>query len=163
MFLAWLKMAEWTADEFSPAVFIMLVLPLLSFGVGAILLAAVWGAKWTLLGRVKESQHHFGLAGAAVGTSFMCWGVWASRFLKAFEGCLALNVWLRAMGVRVGRNVLLGRGFSQVVDPDMLNFEDGATVTGLFQAHSFEDRVLKTAPAFGKCQCTLRLCTSLWC
>ena len=28
----------------------------------------------------------------------------------------------------------------------MLNFEDGAAVTGLFQAHSFEDRVLKTAP-----------------
>ena len=30
-----------------------------------------------------------------------------------------------------------------VVDPDMLSFEDGATVSALFQAHTFEDRVLK--------------------
>jgi acetyltransferase-like isoleucine patch superfamily enzyme len=30
-----------------------------------------------------------------------------------------------------------------VVDPDMLQFEDGATVSCQFQAHTFEDRVLK--------------------
>jgi carbonic anhydrase/acetyltransferase-like protein (isoleucine patch superfamily) len=30
-----------------------------------------------------------------------------------------------------------------VADPDLLEFEDGATVTGLNQAHTFEDRVLK--------------------
>jgi hypothetical protein len=28
----------------------------------------------------------------------------------------------------------------------MLHFEDGATVSGIFQAHTFEDRVLKIAP-----------------
>ena len=34
-------------------------------------------------------------------------------------------------------------GFAQVVDPDMLWLEDDTTVDAMFQAHSFEDRVLK--------------------
>jgi acetyltransferase-like isoleucine patch superfamily enzyme len=37
----------------------------------------------------------------------------------------------------------LGSGFAQVVDPDMLQLEDEATVDCQFQAHTFEDRVLK--------------------
>jgi acetyltransferase-like isoleucine patch superfamily enzyme len=45
--------------------------------------------------------------------------------------------------MRIGRGVVLGRGFAQVVDPDMLSFGDGSTVSALFQAHTFEDRVLK--------------------
>jgi len=48
------------------------------------------------------------------------------------------------MGMRIGRNVVLGGGFAQVVDPDMLTFEDNTTINApLFQAHTFEDRVLK--------------------
>jgi non-ribosomal peptide synthetase-like protein len=70
--------------------------------------------------------------------------VWAGGILAALEGALLLNAFLRLTGVRVGRRVVLGRGFSQVVDPDMLAIEDDATVTGHIQAHSFEDRVLKT-------------------
>ena len=50
---------------------------------------------------------------------------------------------LRAFGVRIGRRAFLGRGFAQVVDPDMLQIGDRATVSPLYQAHSFEDRVLK--------------------
>lgn len=63
------------------------------------------------------------------------------------EGTPALAWLVRAMGVRVGRDVLLGQGFAQdLADPDMLVFEDGATVDCLFQAHTFEDRVLKMEP-----------------
>ena len=47
------------------------------------------------------------------------------------------------MGLRIGRGVVLGPGFAQVVDPDMIEIGDGATVDTMFQAHSFEDRVLK--------------------
>ncbi len=47
------------------------------------------------------------------------------------------------MGARIGKGVVLGGGFSQVVDPDMLSFGDGATVSCHLQAHTFEDRVLK--------------------
>ena len=43
----------------------------------------------------------------------------------------------------MGKRVVLGPGFAQVVDPDMLIVEDDATVTAMFQAHTFEDRVLK--------------------
>jgi acetyltransferase-like isoleucine patch superfamily enzyme len=59
------------------------------------------------------------------------------------EGTLLLSWYLRLMGVRIGKGVVLGGGFSQVVDPDMLSFGDGATVSCQFQAHTFEDRVLK--------------------
>ena len=54
-----------------------------------------------------------------------------------------LHFVLRWAGVRLGRGVVLGPGSSHVVDPDMIEIGDGATVTGHFQAHSFEDRVLK--------------------
>ena len=63
--------------------------------------------------------------------------------LGAFEGTLWLSWYLRAMGMTIGRRVLLGYGFAQVVDPDMLVIEDEATVSAMFQAHTFEDRVLK--------------------
>lgn len=54
-----------------------------------------------------------------------------------------LTWYLRAMGMKLGKGVVLGQGFAQVVDPDMLEIEDGATVNAMFQAHTFEDRVLK--------------------
>jgi acetyltransferase-like isoleucine patch superfamily enzyme len=50
---------------------------------------------------------------------------------------------LRAVGTRIGRDVLIGPGATQIVDPDMLSFGDGSTVACHFQAHSFEDRILK--------------------
>ena len=54
---------------------------------------------------------------------------------------------LRAAGARVGRGVVLdGRFAEDLPDPDMITIEDGATVEGMFQAHTFEDRVLKNGP-----------------
>ncbi len=108
------------------------------------LAAVVVATKWLLLGRVRPGQH--GL-----------WSCWASRWdfhyvlwqrcgrtlLQALEGTLLLPWFLRLMGMRIGRGCVLGDGFAQVVDPDMIAIEDGATVHALFQAHSFEDRVLK--------------------
>src|SRR5262249_52954290 len=60
----------------------------------------------------------------------------------------ALLPWLlRAAGARIGRGVVLdGRFAEDLPDPDMITIEDGATVEGVFQAHTFEDRVLKNGP-----------------
>src|SRR5262249_7457685 len=69
--------------------------------------------------------------------------LYARGLLASLEGTLWLSMYLRAAGMQIGRRVVLGAGFSQVVDPDMLTFEDDATVDCQFQAHTFEDRVLK--------------------
>jgi carbonic anhydrase/acetyltransferase-like protein (isoleucine patch superfamily) len=63
--------------------------------------------------------------------------------LTFLEGTLMLVAYLRAMGCRIGKRPLLGPGFAHVVDPDMLHFGDDVSVQALFQAHTFEDRVLK--------------------
>jgi serine acetyltransferase len=47
------------------------------------------------------------------------------------------------MGMKLGKRVVLGSGFAQVVDPDMIHIENGATINAMYQAHTFEDRVLK--------------------
>jgi acetyltransferase-like isoleucine patch superfamily enzyme len=47
------------------------------------------------------------------------------------------------MGARIGHRVVLGTNLAQIVDPDMLEIADDATVSCHLQLHSFEDRVLK--------------------
>ena len=74
---------------------------------------------------------------------YAAWGVIAGGVLSALEGTLMLPLYLRRIGMDIGKRVVLGEGFAQVVDPDMLHFGDGATVSAMFQAHTFEDRVLK--------------------
>jgi acetyltransferase-like isoleucine patch superfamily enzyme len=85
------------------------------------------------------------------------WSCWCSRWdylyvlwwfsariaLVRVEGTPFLNLALRLAGNRIGRDVLLCPGATQIVDPDMLEFGDRSTVACHFQAHSFEDRVLK--------------------
>lgn len=114
-------------------------------------LAYAWGlaglvlaAKWLLLGRVKPGRHAL-------------WSCWCSRWdffyvacdmlarsaLLKLQGTLFLAWYLRAMGSRIGKRVVLGGGVTHIVDPDMLSFGDYSTVDTMFQAHSFEDRVLK--------------------
>ncbi|MEZ6194583.1 MAG: amino acid adenylation domain-containing protein [Planctomycetota bacterium] len=130
-----------------PAVSALVAGPVLLAAAGATLALLVLGLKWLLLGRTRPGRH--GLwSGWCSRWDFLyvAWQAWAVPVLGRFEGTPFLAPWLRAMGVRLGRRVLLGDGFAQVVDPDMLVIEDEATVEGLFQAHSFEDRVLKTEP-----------------
>ncbi|MBM4052482.1 MAG: amino acid adenylation domain-containing protein [Planctomycetes bacterium] len=101
-------------------------------------------AKWILLGRVQPGQH--GL-----------WSCWCSRWdylyvlwwfsarvaLGRVDGTPVLAWCLRAAGTRIGRDVMLGPGATQIVDPDMLSYGDRSAVACHPQAHTFEDRVLK--------------------
>jgi non-ribosomal peptide synthetase-like protein len=120
------------------------VLPLAALATGAFLCAITLAAKWALMGRMREARH-------------MLWSCWCSRWdmlyeiwsayarpvIECLEGTPAVAWWLRAMGARVGKRVVLGTSLAQLVDPDMLEIADDATVSCHLQLHSFEDRVLK--------------------
>ena len=123
----------------------------------SILLLATVALKWLLLGRGQAGQHPLWSSWCSRWDFlYVAWGMWARPIAQNFEGTLLVNSWLRLFGVGVGRRVFLGHGFAQVVDPDMLNFESGSTVVNLFQAHSFEDRVLKKAPVYIRRGATVR-------
>ena len=131
---------------FGPAAFFLIALPLAAVAVGAILCALAVATKWFVLGPIREGRH-------ALWSCWCCrwdllfevWAAYAVPVVALFEGTPFVAWWLRAMGCRIGRGVVFGSSFLQVVDPDMLEIGDGATVSCHVQSHSFEDRVLKLA------------------
>jgi non-ribosomal peptide synthetase-like protein len=138
LFAAWCRGVE----AFGPA-----AAPVATLATAAASCLLVLGVKWGLLGRVRPGEHAFWSCWCARwDTLYMAWEFWARAPLTALEGTLLLPWYLRAMGARIGRRVVLGGGFAQVVDPDMLELGDDSTVQALFQAHTFEDRVLKIGP-----------------
>jgi non-ribosomal peptide synthetase-like protein len=121
-----------------------LLAPAAALAVAAALAAVVLACKWLLLGRVRPGQHGLWSCWASRWDFlYVVWNRYGRSLLAPLEGTLLLAWFLRASGMRIGRRVLLADGFAQVVDPDMLALEDESTVHALFQAHSFEDRVLK--------------------
>jgi non-ribosomal peptide synthetase-like protein len=131
-------------EAVSLPVLLLVVLPALELGYLASLCAIVLLTKWLLLGRVRPGQHPLYSSWCSRWDfHYVVWDFLGLGPLSALEGTLLLNGYLRAMGMKIGKRVALGNGFAHVVDPDMLEFEDGATVSCQFQAHTFEDRVLK--------------------
>jgi non-ribosomal peptide synthetase-like protein len=103
--------------------------------------------KWLLLGRVRPGAHVLWSCWCSRWDfMYVAWSLYVPWFVAPLEGTPWLAWYLRALGMRIGRGVLLGRGFADVVDPDMVTIGDGATVQALFQAHTFEDRLLKMGP-----------------
>jgi non-ribosomal peptide synthetase-like protein len=144
VFPLWFDLLSRADAAVSRPVFLFTILPIASLSIGAFFCLLVLALKWVLLGRVRPDTHPLWSCWCSRWDFlYVAWAVYASRVLAIFEGTLLLSWYLRAMGMRVGRRVVLGSGFTQVVDPDMLEFEDGATVSCQFQAHTFEDRVLK--------------------
>jgi non-ribosomal peptide synthetase-like protein len=140
----WYKLLKAAATNDSLPVLLGITAPLLSLGVLAFFCILVLALKWGLLGRVQPGVHPLWSCWCSRWDFlYVAWAVFASAALSSLEGTLLLAWYLRAMGARIGRGVVLGGGFAQVVDPDMLCLEDGATVSCQFQAHTFEDRVLK--------------------
>jgi non-ribosomal peptide synthetase-like protein len=124
--------------------FLVVVVPLLNLGLAAFFCALVLTLKWFLLGKVRPGMHPLWSCWCSRWDFlYVAWSVYATAPLSVLEGTLLISMFLRAMGAEIGRGVVLGNGFAQVVDPDMLHFEAGATVSCQFQAHTFEDRVLK--------------------
>jgi non-ribosomal peptide synthetase-like protein len=140
----WFHFLEAAKGKVSGQLFFVAVVPLVSLATVASLCLLVLVLKWGLLGRVRPGMHAFWSCWCSRWDFlYVAWAFYAYGPLSFLEGTLLLSWYLRAMGARIGRRVILGGGFAQVVDPDMLQFEDGATVSCQFQAHTFEDRVLK--------------------
>ncbi len=142
--LAWYALVTaWSG--ISLPLFLLVALPAATFICGAAFTAAVVITKWSLLGKVQPAMHPLWSSWAS-RWDLMClaWHICAGPLVSQLDGTLLLNALLRVTGVNVGRRVVLGTGFAEdLPDPDMLTFEDGCTVDCLFQAHTFEDRVLK--------------------
>jgi non-ribosomal peptide synthetase-like protein len=125
--------------------FLLVAVPALSFGGFALAASAIVLLKWAFVGRVRPGMHPLWSSWAS-RWDFIClaWSLYMERVVSALDGTPYLPWLLRAVGVRIGRGVVIGAGFAgDLPDPDMLTFEDGATVDCMFQAHTFEDRVLK--------------------
>jgi non-ribosomal peptide synthetase-like protein len=125
-------------------VFLFLGVPLITVGCDVGLCVLVLMLKWALLGKVRPGTHPLWSCWCSRWDFlYVAWAFLAAPVLTAAEGTLLLPFYLRAMGARIGKRVVLGRGFAQVVDPDLIAIGDGATVNALYQAHTFENRVLK--------------------
>ena len=144
VFVLWYRAVVAVAPTMSLAATVFVAAPLITLTALVTLCAVVLASKWLLLGRVKPGQHPLWSCWCSRWDFlYVMWHMYASPALSSLEGTLWLPWYLRAMGMRIGRGVVLGPGFAQVVDPDMLTIDDGATVHAMFQAHTFEDRVLK--------------------
>jgi non-ribosomal peptide synthetase-like protein len=154
--ILWLKEVPRWHDAQTAATFYALTLPAASLALGGILVALVFASKWLLLGRVREGQHPLWSCWCCRWDFlYVLWANYIRGSLTSFDGTPFMAWWLRAMGSRIGRRVVLGTSFAQVVDPDMLEIGDDATVSCLLQLHSFEDRVLKIAPSHVGERCTV--------
>ena len=142
--LCWFQVVAAAGSVTSGPALVFGAVPLITFGAASALCLLVLALKWVLLGRVRPGQHPLWSCWCSRWDFlYVAWALYTRRSLSTLEGTLALSWYLRAMGARLGKRVVLGSGFAQVVDPDMLTIEDGATVHCVLQAHTFEDRVLK--------------------
>jgi non-ribosomal peptide synthetase-like protein len=139
-------MPTWRATH-SPLVFHLVLLPAAAALMGSVLLLASWLAKWAVMGPIREGRYMLWSCWT-MRWDFLyeTWSNWAAPVVSNFEGTPFLALWLRAMGARIGRDVVFDGSFVQLVEPEMLEVGDGATVSCHLQSHSFEDRVLKLAP-----------------
>jgi non-ribosomal peptide synthetase-like protein len=143
LILAWFGVLDWAEETMSVPMVLLVVVPAAEVALLVFPPLIVIALKWLLLGRARPGTHPLWSCWVSRWDFlYIAWDFWAAT-VAALDGTLMLNAYLRAMGVRLGRRVVLGPGFSHVADPDMLEFGDDATVTVLSQAHTFEDRVLK--------------------
>lgn len=130
-------------DRSGPVVAVLLGGPVLVLG-GLVAAVVSVIAKWVLVGRVRPGTH-------ALWSSFVWRNELADTFVevlaapwfaRAVLGTPLLNVWLRAMGARIGRGVWCETYW--LPETDLVELGAGATVNSgsVVQTHLFHDRVL---------------------
>jgi non-ribosomal peptide synthetase-like protein len=134
---------EWLLDHPGPLV-TALALPFLLMAAGAVAAGISSAAKWLLVGRLRVGEHPLWssfvwrneLADTFVETVAAPW------FARSTTGTPVLNLWLRSMGVKVGRGVWCETYW--LPEADLVELRDGATVNQgcVVQTHLFHDRVM---------------------
>ncbi len=118
--------------------------PVVVLGAAGVGCAVAVAAKWLLVGRITAGEH-------PLWSTFVWRNELADAFLEvvavpwlgpAVDGTPALNLWLRALGSRVGRGVWCETYW--LPEADLVALGDGATVNRgcVLQTHLFHDRVM---------------------
>jgi non-ribosomal peptide synthetase-like protein len=133
------------ADDHAPLwAMLAFVVPGLELAYLASLCTLAVALKWALLGKVRPGTHPLWSCWCSRWDfNYTAWHHWAQGPASALEGTLWMNAYLRALGVRIGKHVVISDALALVVDPDMIECQDDVTSSALFQAHTFEDRELK--------------------
>jgi non-ribosomal peptide synthetase-like protein len=112
---------------------------------GAVAGGLAVAAKWLLVGRIRKVEHPL--------WSTFVWRnevvdafvemVAAPWFARAATGTSVLNLWLRALGARIGRGVWCESYW--LPEADLVSLEAGATVNRgcVVQTHLFHDRIMR--------------------
>ncbi|WP_328390173.1 Pls/PosA family non-ribosomal peptide synthetase [Nocardia sp. NBC_00416] len=111
---------------------------------GAVACASAVTAKWALIGRIRAGEHPLWssfvwrneVSDAFVETVAAPW------FARAATGTPVLNLWLRALGAKIGRGVWCESYW--LPEADLVTLGDGATVERgcVVQTHLFHDRIM---------------------
>ena len=121
-----------------------LLSPVVVVGAAVVACAVAVVAKWLLVGRIRPGDH-------ALWSGFIWRNELADSFLEvvavpwlgpASVGSPAMNLWLRALGARIGRGVWCETYW--LPEADLVTLGDGATVNRgcVLQTHLFHDRVM---------------------
>ena len=111
-------------------------------GLAAALVAVL--AKWVLAGRHRPEEHPLwsGFVWRSELADTFTEVLAAPWFASVTQGTVALNVWLRMLGARIGNGVWCDTYW--LPEPDLVELRDGSTVNHgcVVQTHLFHDRVL---------------------
>ena len=133
-FLVLVKMAQWLAPFFTYHFFtgdendsvpLAIAISVLAFALATVLeFAVAWAGKWLIAGRLKAGRYPLW------GLTYFRWWL-ADRLVEAvpvgmITGSSLFPLWLRALGAKVGKDVLLGS--MTVRAPDLLRIGAGASV-----------------------------------
>ncbi|MEN3321891.1 MAG: hypothetical protein V7643_5293, partial [Mycobacterium sp.] len=102
-------------------------------------------AKWVLVGRIRAIEHPLWSSFVwrnEVSDTFVE-TVAAPWFARASTGTPVMNLWLRALGAKIGRGVWCETYW--LPEADLVTLEKGATVNRgcVVQTHLFHDRIMR--------------------
>ncbi|WP_369803713.1 Pls/PosA family non-ribosomal peptide synthetase, partial [Mycobacterium sp. NAZ190054] len=142
--IAVLLSTQWLVAEFGWAWAALATGPIL-LAAGAVAGAVAVLAKWLVVGRIGAVEHPLWSPFVwrnEVSDTFVE-TVAAPWFARAASGTPVMNLWLRALGAKIGRGVWCETYW--LPEADLVTLADGATVNRgcVVQTHLFHDRIMR--------------------